>query len=211
MKHSKTKRRILICAISLVLIFVANQILYLTVVQFKCTDKINSGRDLNLYEKLSAYQTHTNFWLFGWVVERNTAQLCFCKQFHIRKPLISFDLPEDDAYLKSVKENYTKPVRLAWRSYNSKISIYLNGSTLYEVTTTDRSFGDDNLEIEWKAFWYSIPADYKPGIIKISGITLSETVFDYLEQKGWLIVFTLDRIDKESVRTLDHRYIDNKK
>ena len=204
------KKKWMISLIAIILL-AANQILYLAVIQFKCTDKINSGHDLNLYEKLSAYQTHTNFWLFGWVIEPNTAQLCFCKQFHIRNPFFSFDLPEDDAYLKSVKENYTKPVRLAWKSYNSKASIYLNGSTLYEETTTDRSFGDDNLEIEWKAFWYSIPADYKPGIIKINGITISETVFDYLEKKGWLIVFTHTRMDDHSTQPLGYRYLDNSK
>ena len=43
-------------------------------------------------------------------------------------------------------------------------------------------------------FEYSIPADYSPGIIQIKGIALSETVFDYLEQKGWLCVFTDHRL-----------------
>lgn len=210
MNWTQRKTKTLIIAAAAIILLAANQLLYLAVVQFKCTDKINAGRELNLYEKLSAYQTHTNLWLFGWIVEPNTAQLCFCKQFHIKDPFFTYDLPKDDAYLKSVKENYTGPVRLAWKSYTSKASIYLNGSTLYEMTTTDRSITDD-LEYEWKAFWYSIPADYSPGIIKINGITISETVFDYLEQEGWLLVFTHTRMDDHSTQPLGYRYLDNSK
>ena len=172
-------------AIIAIILLAANQILYLTIVQFKCTDKINSGRELNLYEKLSAYQTHTNVWLFGWMVEPNTAELCSCKQFHIKHPIHLFNLPKEDSYLKSVKANYTRPVRLAWKSYSSKASIYLNGSTV------TKCYDEDG---QYEYFAYSIPADYSPGIIQIKGLALSETVFDYLEQKGWLCVFTDQRL-----------------
>ncbi len=169
-----------------VLLLLVNQIIFLTKVQYKCTEKINEGKDLNVYELLSAYQTHTNLWLFGWIVEPNTAELCFCKQFHIKHPIHLFHFPKEDSYLKSVKANYTKPVRLAWKSYSSKVSIYLNGSTV-----TKRHDEDGKYE----CYEYSIPADYSPGIIQIKGITMSETVFDYLEQKGWLCVFTDQRLE----------------
>ena len=190
MDKIKLKKKWMIAIISIVLL-AANQMLYLTVVQFKCTDKIDSGRDLNLYEKLSAYQTHTNLWLFGWVIEPNTAELCFCKQFHIKQPIHLYNLPKEDSYLKSVRANYTKPVRLAWKSYSSKASIYLNGSTV--TKHYDEEGGYEYYE-------YSIPADYSPGIIQIKGITISETVLDYLEQKGWLCVFNTIRIDQETNR-----------
>jgi hypothetical protein len=168
-----------------VLLLLVNQIIFLTKVQYKCTEKINEGKDLNVYELLSAYQTHTNLWLFGWVIEPNTAELCFCKQFHIKQPIHLYNLPKEDSYLKSVRANYTKPVRLAWKTYSSKASIYLNGSTV------TKRYDEDG---QYEYFEYSIPADYSPGIIQIKGIALSETVFDYLEQKGWLCVFTDQRL-----------------
>lgn len=37
-----------------ILLLVCNQIYYLASLQFKCTDKINRGEDLNLYEIASA-------------------------------------------------------------------------------------------------------------------------------------------------------------
>lgn len=180
-----TKLKKWMIAVIAIILFAANQMLYLTVVQFKCSDKINNGLDLNLYEKFSAYQTHTNLWLFGWMVEPNTAELCFCKQFHIKHPIHMFSLPKEDSYLKSVKSNYIRPVRLAWKSYNSKASIYLNGSTV------TKRYDEEG---QYDYYEYSIPADYSPGIIQIKGIALSETVFDYLEQKGWLSVFTDQRL-----------------
>lgn len=39
-------------------------------------------------------------------------------------------------------------------------------------------------------------ADYKPGIIKIANIPISETIFDYLENKGILAVYTWTVIQK---------------
>lgn len=38
-------------------------------------------------------------------------------------------------------------------------------------------------------YLYEVPLDYKPGIIEINGIKISETVFDYLENKKILSVF----------------------
>ena len=43
---------------------------------------------------------------------------------------------------------------------------------------------------------YEIPLDYKPGLISIHRITISETVFDYLENKGLLSVFTISVFQK---------------
>lgn len=42
---------------------------------------------------------------------------------------------------------------------------------------------------------YYIIADYKPGTIKIAGITICETVFDYLENIGILDTFAFFRTD----------------
>jgi len=70
-------------------------------------------------------------------------------------------------------------IRLTWSSYSTRASIYLNGSYISRRIDDEGDF-----------FWYEIPLDYKPGIINIYGITLSETVFDYLEKINVLATMT---------------------
>lgn len=190
----KRRTKIILGILGVITLLVINQIYYLCSLQFKCTEKINNGEDLTRYEIFSAMQTHTNFWLFGWVIEPNTALSCFQKQFNMRNPILMPSLPEDEQVLKAKAEAYKHPgknVRMAWKSYNTKASIYFNGS--YVSFHKAEDYYDAN------GFEYEIPLDYKPGIIKINGITLCETVFDYLENIGKLKVFTIRRVDPHAV------------
>lgn len=160
----------------------ANQYYYLKKVQYTCTEKINRGENLNFYEVCSAMQTHTAFWMFGWIIEPATAKECFNKQFHIKNPIISFKVPEDDVVKKAkeqIKQNKTKKVQLIWKTYDTRASIFLNGSTIYRVYDNGLWF-----------YCFEVPFDYKPGTIEICGIKLSETVFDYLENKNILGKYT---------------------
>ena len=181
------KKKLLIIVILIISLLCVNQAAYLYKVQFVCTEKINKGEDLNMYEIFSALQTHTMFWMVGWVVEPTTAQICFCKQFHIDFPFfLTFPDVNNDSVVKKAKtkliaiiekdRDFTKRVKLAYPFYNSRASILLNGSEI------EPYFGDYGFE----GFTYYIKGDYKPGIIKIAGVTISETVFDYLENKGIL-------------------------
>jgi len=157
-----------------------NQILYFTKVQFVCDEKINSGQELNTYETFSALEGHCALWMFGWVVEPSTATICFCKQFNIHNPIIGIRIPNtNDPKLIQAKNilssNKAKKVTLTWNKYTNRNSILLNGSTI-------QKFWDDGT---WY-YMYEIPSDYKPGMISIYGLSISETVFDYLENKGYL-------------------------
>lgn len=78
------KKKILIYSLLFLSLLGINQVLYLTKVQYVCTSKIDKGEELNLYETLSALETHSMLWLLGWIVEPNTAQICFAKQFHLK-------------------------------------------------------------------------------------------------------------------------------
>lgn len=176
-------KKIKLTLIITLLLLICNQLYYLSSLQFKCTDKINAGEDLNLYEIASIYQTHTNLWLLGWIVSPQTAYGCFIKQFKINNSLYTPTIPED-AVVKQAKQKLlsqkTDKVKLTWKHYTSNASIYLNGSYLY-------MYNDDGIDL----FLYEIPLDYKPGIISINGIKISETAFDYLENKGILSTPTL--------------------
>ena len=171
-----------ICALLFViLLLVCNQIYYLASLQFKCTDKINRGEDLNLYEIASALQTHTAFWLFGWTVSLPTAVSCFEKQF-LATSFLDPEIKDNELVIEAKKKLRTQKsgkIRLAWSKYTDATSIYLNGAYIsYYV--------DDGIPY----YLYEVPLDYKPGIIEINGIKISETVFDYLENKKILSVFT---------------------
>lgn len=172
-----------ICALLFViLLLVCNQLYYLASLQFKCTDKINRGEDLNLYEIASALQTHTAFWLFGWIVSPPTAVSCFEKQLNMQRGLCYPEINDNELVIEAKKKLKTQKsgkIRLAWSKYTDATSIYLNGAYItYYV--------DDGIP----CYMYEVPLDYKPGIIEINGIKISETVFDYLENKKILSVFT---------------------
>lgn len=176
------KKNLRIGLLIALLLLTVNQIFYLCSVQFTCTDKINRGQDLNNYKILSAYQTHTALWLFGWIFEPSTACACFKKQFHLYNFFYTPEIPEDDMVRKAkvkLLKGQTDRIRLTWSEYSTRASIYLNGSYISRVTDEEGDF-----------FWYEIPLDYKPGIINIHGVTLSETVFDYLENIHVLTIMT---------------------
>ena len=171
-----------ICALLFViLLLVCNQLYYLASLQFKCTDKINRGEDLNLYEIASALQTHTAFWLFGWTVSLPTAVSCFEKQINMHQGIFYPEIKDNELVIEAKKKLKTQKsgkIRLAWSKYTDETSIYLNGSYISYYVDDGRPY-----------YLYEVPLDYKPGIIEINGIKISETVFDYLENKKILSVF----------------------
>lgn len=179
-------KKIVLSIILILVLYFGNIGAYLAYTQFKCTNKIKNNQELNAYEIFSALQCHACFWMFGWVVDPNTAQLCFLKQFHLNGnyKFFNFKIPEDER-LKKFKEEAKrtgKPVRMSWPKYTSQASIFLNGSYVSYMWYFDMS---GNI---FYNYTYRIINDYKPGIINICGITISETVFDYLENKGYLSV-----------------------
>lgn len=171
-----------------------NQVLYLTKVQYVCTSKIDKGEELNLYETLSALETHSMLWLLGWIVEPNTAQICFAKQFHLKNLHWLFPIPQDSK-TKDVKKRLLKgemkSVRLAWKSYNSKASILLNGSTMSITRIKGATF-----------FSYHIPSDYKVGVVKIAGIKLSETFLIISKIKAFFLNIHISEMKKNNVTNL---------
>lgn len=152
-----------ICALLFViLLLMCNQLYYLASLQFKCTDKINRGEDLNLYEIASALQTHTAFWLFGWTVSLPTAVSCFEKQFNMQRPLFDPEIKDNELVIEAKKKLKTQKsgkIRLAWSKYTDATSIYLNGAYISYYVDDGRPY-----------YLYEVPLDYKPGIIEINGI-----------------------------------------
>ncbi len=196
MKKIKTIGLILLIVITLVFI---NGCYFVFHGQFKATEKVESGKDLNAYEIFSTYTMHSACWMFGWIIEPTTAKLAFCSQFHITPKYSHLSVPRNEQ-VEKIKQELTigylenniplnTKRRLAFKSYTDRASILLNGAYIQlsyifkeDITDTDSYF----YQRSWE---YTIPVDYTPGIVTISKIKISETLFDYLENKGILKPF----------------------
>ncbi len=196
MKKIKTIGLILLIVITLVFI---NGCYFVFHGQFKATEKVESGKDLNAYEIFSTYTMHSACWMFGWIIEPTTAKLAFCSQFHLN-PGYSYQSVPTNEQVEKIKQELTigylenniplnTKRRLAFKSYTDRASILLNGAYIQlsyifkeDITDTDSYF----YQRSWE---YTIPVDYTPGIVTISKIKISETLFDYLENKGILKPF----------------------
>ena len=177
-----------ICIVLAVMIFI-NGFYFVFNGQFKATEKINAGKELNIYEIVSTYTMHTACWMFGWTIEPTVAKLAFCSQFHIMpkyKHQHAKYVPTNSK-IDSIKTkmHVGDSVRLTFSNYNTKAALLFNGSTLIYDNYSEHYPN----EVNQKHWTYLIPMDYKPGIVTISNIKISETLFDYLENKGILKPF----------------------
>ncbi len=155
-----------------------------------------AGKDLNFYETLCVLQTHTNLWLVGWLIEPNTAEACFCKQFHT-KPLHLFPYILEDEVVIKAKQSLImngQQTKLVWKSVNTRAPILLNGTTLKRIEMQNNN-GKGN-KIMWE---YTTPMDFAPGMFYIGFIPISELSFDYLEKKGILSVYTDVRLQEDDI------------
>lgn len=177
----KTRTKLWALALLPIAVLCAVELDYLNRAQFNCVQKIQNNENLTKYELFGAKLTHTCFWLFGWLYDPNTAHLCFCKQFHMN-PFCDFEIVPDSYLLECIEraEKSGDAIRLSWKTYDNPVSVYLNGSYLHYSSAKGTPE-------------YYIIADYSPGTISIAGVTICETVFDYLENIGVLDVFAYYR------------------
>lgn len=175
------KKFMIILAIVVGIIF-ANGCYFVFKGQFKATEKVNAGKKLNIYEVFSTYTMHTACWMFGWVIEPTVAKLAFCSQFHIvpkdGHQIAKYVPTNNKIEAIKAKMKVGDKVKLTFTNYETKAAILFNGSTLiYDYYAEYMPY-----EFNQKHWIYLIPMDYKPGIVSIANIKISETLFDYLEQ-----------------------------
>lgn len=186
-KHNPSRKWIWLVLIIVVLLAL-NECFYLAYTQFRCTRKINRGERPNLYELASAWQMHSSLWMFGWVVDANTAWACFNKQFHLESCILRPDVPQDETVKRAKAQllaGKRKRIRLLWCNINTRASIYMNGGYI-------SIHRDDSGEY----FKYEIPMDYSPGIVNVIFVPISQTVLDYMERTNILSVYTETRYER---------------
>lgn len=197
MNAGSVKKHLLTICLALLAVLFANGTYFVFFHQKKSWEKLQLNEELSSYEVFSAYTMHTACWLFGWMVEPSTAEICFCKQFHLPYPHIA-RFPKDDSHLRDLRVDL-KPGQsryLAWKlekgKYISRASILLNGAT---VTCMSK-------DKDRTVYRYDNPVDYGKCYVTIAGVPFCEGLFDYLENVG---VLSLDK----DVRYVE--YTDGKK
>lgn len=189
----RTLISLLILFVSVFTIIFINGCYFVFKGQFIATEKVQSDKELNLYETISTYTMHTACWMFGWIFAPTTAHLAFCSQFGITPENLSLNTlrnPELNKIQKYLLDNkiINKPYRITFKSYTDDASMYLNGATITLIDYISQDFGNTEPFIRGK-FQVNAYYDYKPGIITFKNIKISETLFDYLENKNILHPF----------------------
>lgn len=176
-----TKKKILVACMAIVAALFVNGTYFVFFHQKKSWEKLQHGQELNDYEVFSAYTMHTACWLFGWAVEPSTAEICFCKQFHLPYPHMA-RFPKDDEHLAEIRKDI-KPGEsryLAWKlekgRYISRASILLNGATMTCISKEDGK----------EVYRFDNPADFAKCYVTVAGVPFCEGLFDYLENIGIL-------------------------
>lgn len=117
------KRLVHILLVIVALLFI-NGTYFVFCHQKKSWEKLQHNQELSSYEVFSAYTMHTACWLFGWAVEPSTAEICFCKQFHLPYPHIA-RFPKDDEHLAELRKGLEpgQSRYLAWKLESGKYNL----------------------------------------------------------------------------------------
>lgn len=176
-----TKKKIIVVCIVFVAALFVNGTYFVFFHQKYSWKKLQEGQNLNAYEVFSAYTMHTACWMFGWLVDPSTAEICFCKQFHLPYPHIA-SFPKDDEHLAEIRKAL-KPGQsryLTWKLENGKFisrsSILLDGATITCITK------DNGNEV----YRFDNPVDFAKCNVTVAGVPFCEGLFDYLENIGIL-------------------------
>lgn len=196
------KRPVKITLISLLVIVAivfANGCYFVFCHQDKSMQKIQQGKDLNLYECCSVYTMHMALWMFGWPLSPEAARECFLLHFpHEDDDVIRFraskGFMKSPKLQKAVKYLSDKPagtsIHVAWKAskdyalYSSehRAAIAVNACDVIKEDV-DKTTGDYEIRIRCVMVYpkYS-RTEFNLG--KFS-IWIQEGLFRYLEERGW--------------------------
>jgi len=181
------RRTVLGCALALAVVF-ANGCHYVFKGQFKSVEKLKAGKELSLYECCSVYTMHMAVWMFGWPLAPEAAKEAFLLHFPHRKEVsLSGNSVFKSKKFKDLPYGRTK---ISWdlSDFNSserRYALALNGKNtevfVYEDTSAGEGFVDDGDLMECR-----LTVEYTDVKVDIAGITIHESLFNYLQKKGWL-------------------------
>lgn len=194
-------KRILIVLLSIFVIVFVNGCYFVFWGQHKAMSKIQSGKELNLYECSSVYTMHMALWMFGWPLSPEAAKECFMLHFH-NEDTVKFratrgGIYKSDKIMKAVAKLGNRPIGssiyVAWngkkdyalRSPEHRAAIALNPCYVTKVE-------NDHYEISARLVYPKYSKT--PFDLRLFTITLHEGLFRYLQDRGWLSIYNISYI-----------------
>lgn len=194
---------VLIGVLCLVFAVLINGCYFVFCHQEKSMQKIQQGKELNLYECCSIYTMHMAVWMFGWPLSPEAAKECFLLHFP-QKDTIEFKVT-NAIYNSSKIENAIKS--LSTKSVGTSITVSWNGNKDYALNSPEHraaiALNPCKITRVETPEWLT---EYNPKLydVKITSpmiypkysrtefnlgkatIVIHEGLFRYLQDKGWL-------------------------
>jgi hypothetical protein len=187
------KKKILFTLIGLLMLLFGNGCYYVFHGQFRSTDKLRQGKELNAYEIGSIYTMHLAICTVGWIYSPEATKEIIGMTFkRNRNKVIS---KESDFFLKYpiIRDHY--------QNQYSRKRIAFNGDKSYSFLDKDHrlalAVNPGYLWRDSKYVYLEAPVHYPVcynthiGITKRFCITINECLFSYLEKKEMLHPYTL--------------------
>ena len=170
----------------------ANGIYYLFWGQFKSTERLKQGKELNLYEMCCVYSMHVGMSIVGWIHSPEATKQVISMTFPWNRGKTIYK--ETDFFLRY------PVIRSRYRTQYSRRRIAFHDSS-YSLTDPDHRLAlavnpgylwrdDDKVYLEVPVH-YPICYNTHIGITDNFQVILDECLFNYLEEKHWLHPYTL--------------------
>lgn len=168
----KRGKKILFVILAVIAVIVINGVYYVFAGQGRSMRKLESGKELNLYECCSIYTMHMAVWMFGWPLAPEAAHEAFLLHFPHKKDVVrNIDMYAANGFSKEIQVKGVDYANMKWA--DMRVPLALNSpDTYFEVTDS-----------------YSmcvVPVAYTDAVHRIGRIPVNTSLFVYLQKRGLL-------------------------
>ena len=184
----------------------ANGCYYVFHGQFKSVEKLNAGKELNLYECCSIYTMHMAVWMFGWPVSPVAAHECLTLHYTFNKDTVvdwNFNRrlqvlsPKVIHNIKSLTDKPVGDIRyIVWygdKDYALSSKEHEAAIAINPCTVTKAALMDDGtpLYLIHSSMQYPKESRTSFNLGKFT-LVLNEGLFRHLQDRGWLGYYTVE-------------------
>ena len=174
-------KKIIKCAIAVTLLLCANLVYYVFAGQERSAEKLAQGKDLSLYECVSAYQMHTAIWLFGWIIAPEAAMEARLMHVEHKRPVVIYS-----SFPSLAKPELWKNGVYDLKDPQFQYAAALNGKDL--SIEKNEAYTKCELTVE-----------YTDNVQRVGGIPVHTCLFRHLQDIGWLFPYKIVYIDVKTI------------
>jgi hypothetical protein len=165
-------------------------------------EKLEQGKDLNLYECCSIYSIHTAAWLTSWILCPEAADQCFLMAFskegstHIRKSnfmkskyirTLAASNQNKETFVINYPLNEITSNRESSLRNEMRYALAFDGAKFFRITNPETNTEVGN-ELRLEVKYDNYTAIYNMGLVKI---TFNWQLLRYIQDLGWLSKCTI--------------------